>query len=416
MIDVVYAGESPPESYNKAIFLAGPSPRDPADGNWRPAALEYLEAAEYDGVVYVPLPREEGKWPENYDDQIEWETKYLHMSDVVVFWVPRDLEKLPAFTTNVEFGLWVSSGRAVYGRPPEAPKNRYLDWHAKQESVQVFSTLDEVLSEAINKVKVGATRTGGEREVPLFIWNQPHFQSWLWAQKLAGNRLDGARVLFNFRVGQTGKKNFPFAFILHVNVFIASENRNKTNEFIFSRPDIATVVGYRKAPVLTNEMSINEETVYASSAARLLETEIAIIREFRSPARTTDGFIREIPGGSSWKPGDDPFVTMTHELEEETGLGAESGFDIDPKRLRKIGSRQLCGTLSAHQAHVFACELNDAEMDFLKKQQAENIVHGVVEDTERTYVEIHRLGDLIAANSNLLDWSMLGQIMTALLQ
>lgn len=410
MITVIHAGETPPETYNKAIFLAGPSPRGESDGNWRPEALETLEKAGYDGVVYVPLPREEGKWPANYEDQVEWETKYLHMSDIVVFWVPRDLESLPAFTTNVEFGLWVSSGKAVYGRPPQAPKNRYLDWHAKQESVQVFDTLESTLNEAINKIGKGAERTGGEREVPLFIWNLPHFQSWLWAQKLAGNRLDGARVLFNFRVGQTGKKNFPFAFILHVNVFIASENRNKTNEFIFSRPDIATVVGYRKT--VSDWMGPHA----MREPYNILETEIAIIREFRSPARTTDGFIREIPGGSSWKPGDDPFVTMTHELEEETGLGAKSGFDINPKRLRKIGSRQLCGTLSAHQAHVFACELNEAEMDFMKKQQAENTVHGVLEDTERTYVEIHRLGDLLKSDRNDLDWSMLGQILTALMQ
>lgn len=41
-------------------------------------------------------------------------------------------------------------------------------------------------------------------------------------------------------------------------------------------------------------------------------------------------------------------------------------------------------------------------------------MHGVVEDTERTYVEIHKLGGLIKSDSNSLDWSMLGMILTSL--
>lgn len=108
---------------------------------------------------------------------------------------------------------------------------------------------------------------------------------------------------------------------------------------------------------------------------------------------------------------------MTHELEEETGLGKASGFEIDPSRLRKVGSRQLVGTLSAHQAHVFACELTEEEMAFLEKQHKENIVHGVEEDSERTYVEVCALGDFVCASEDSrLDWSMLGMILTALVQ
>jgi hypothetical protein len=45
-----------------------------------------------------------------------------------VFWVPRDLVTFPGFTTNVEFGRYVGSGRCIYGRPPGSPQTKYLDW------------------------------------------------------------------------------------------------------------------------------------------------------------------------------------------------------------------------------------------------------------------------------------------------
>lgn len=177
--------------------------------------------------------------------------------------------------------------------------------------------------------------------------------------------------------------------VLVVDTEDAAEGRSKTNEFLISRPDTAAIVAYRKR-------------------VPLADTEVVLIREFRSPARTSDGFIREVPGGSSWKPGEDPFVTAAHELSEETGL------TIEPHRLRKIGARQLCGTLSTHQAHVFACELTDEELAVLRAQEANGTAHGVVEDTERTYVEIHRLGDLRDPSSNAVDWSMIGMIRMAL--
>ncbi len=175
-MNIVYAGEAPPETYSKAIFLAGPSPRGTTDENWRPAALGALTKLGYDGVVYIPLPREEGKWPANYDDQIVWETKYLRMCDQIIFWVPRDLKTLPAFTTNVEFGLWCDSGKITYGRPPSAPKMRYLDWHAVEEKLQVHETLEATLAAGLERIGAGSQRTLGEREVPLYILEHPSLQ------------------------------------------------------------------------------------------------------------------------------------------------------------------------------------------------------------------------------------------------
>lgn len=41
--------------------------------------------------------------------QNEWEHLAIESCDVLMFWVPRDLETLPGFTTNVEFGYWLDT-------------------------------------------------------------------------------------------------------------------------------------------------------------------------------------------------------------------------------------------------------------------------------------------------------------------
>ncbi len=382
-MQVIYAPEAPPETFAKSIFLAGPSPRKPKDPNWRPRALEMLERLGYDGVVFVPLPRD-GSWSYGYDQQVAWELARLEQSDAVAFWVPRS-RKLPAFTTNVEFGMFFDSGKAILGYPKRAPKMGYLDWHAKRQHVPVVATLKETLRAAVRHVGAGASRTGGERAVPLHIWNLPHFQAWITTQKAAGNRLDGARLLWSFRVG--ARKEHAFAYALHVDIHVAKEGRNKANEFILSRPDIAAVVGYRPGKTLA-------------------DTEVVLVREFRATARTEDGFIREAAGGSSWKAIRDPRQLAAQEFHEETGLRLRAS------RFRSLGARQACGTFSTHRAHAFACTLSKAQVATLRRQQADGIAHGVAAESERTHVEVYRLGELLA-RPQLIDWPTLGMVLAA---
>lgn len=391
---VVRVPNEPPASYSKSIFLAGPSPRDVAHLNWRPEALKLLEELGYDGVVFVPLP-ENGDWRHGYDAQVAWERKYLDVADQIVFWVPRDMRALPALTTNVEFGAYYDSGRAVLGYPEGAPHMNYLKTLAVEQGAPVVGDLAAALRAAITKIGDGARREGGERDVPLFIWLLPHFQSWLRAQKEAGNRLDGARLLWAFRTGPT--ESFGFSFALHVNVRVASEGRNKVDEFVLARPDVMAVVAYCEG-----------RHPRATVLETLLDTEIVIVREFRSPASVGDCMIREVPGGSSWKPWDDPFTTAAHELSEETGL------TVDVSRLKFLSRRQVAGTLSAHRAYVFACVLTRAEMDALKADAASGRHHGVEADTERTYVEVRTVRELLA--EPLTDWANLGMVFAALAQ
>ena len=111
----------------KSIFLAGPTPREENSISWRKEACEILRKKNFDGVIYVP---EYSTWKpkENYIDQAMWEREALESSTVIVFWIPRKLPEMPGFTTNVEFGYWLSSKKVLYGRPDSACKVKYLDW------------------------------------------------------------------------------------------------------------------------------------------------------------------------------------------------------------------------------------------------------------------------------------------------
>ena len=113
----------------KSIFLAGPTPRSNDVVSWRGDAIKILEDLKFDGVVYVP-ENKDGKHRKLLDvtPLIDWELKRLERASKIVFWVPRELKDMPAFTTNVEFGYHMKTGKVIYGRPDEAPKNRYLDY------------------------------------------------------------------------------------------------------------------------------------------------------------------------------------------------------------------------------------------------------------------------------------------------
>lgn len=132
-----------------SIFLVGPTPRDKDTPSWRPFALKLLEALNYSDQVLVP-ERSDKAWKMAYEDQVEWEHYGLEHCDRIVAWVPRDIQKMPAFTTNVEFGMYVKSARMLYGRPDSAEKCRYLDWlYKKYNNKPIYNNLPELLKAAI---------------------------------------------------------------------------------------------------------------------------------------------------------------------------------------------------------------------------------------------------------------------------
>lgn len=84
----------------------------------------------------------------------------LERASVIAFWVPRDLERLPGFTTNVEFGGYVGSGRVVYGRPDGWPMNRYLDWlYGKCTGRIPCQSLADTLKEGIHMAECAEAKS-----------------------------------------------------------------------------------------------------------------------------------------------------------------------------------------------------------------------------------------------------------------
>ena len=138
-----------------SVFLAGPTPDKRAPiPSWRPEAARVL-AAQWTGeeplAVLSPESRN-GERADRYETQVDWETAARAAASAVLFWIPRDLRTLPGMTTNVEFGLDVSSGRAVLGCPPDCPnpeRNRYLIYLARRHGVPVCTTLADTAAAAL---------------------------------------------------------------------------------------------------------------------------------------------------------------------------------------------------------------------------------------------------------------------------
>lgn len=380
---LVYAGESPPDEYQASIFLCGPTPRTADVSSWRPDAIDDITSRWNGGgdlVVFVPEPRNGTRWPD-YDTNRTWELFWGDRADVDLFWIPRR-PGMEGRTTNDEFGRWKDSGRVVLGTPPDAHKVRYQRDYAVEHHIPLTDTLADTVRNALQYIGDGAHRAGGHRHVPLLLWRTPSFRAWLAAQEKAGNELRSGRLEWTFRVGP--RRDIVFFWAFHAAVWVRAEDRLKSNEIVLSRPDTSAVVAYRRAPDLA-------------------DSDVVLVREFRSPATSSDGFVRELPGGSSVNPGS-PIEQAAAEIGEETGIV------VARDRIKVHHARQPASTLSAHQQHVFSVELTDDEMELAR---ADTSVHGVERDTERTYVEVHRFGDLVT--TNLVDWATLGAITEVLL-
>lgn len=149
----------PPDS-NKSIFLAGPTPRDAGVSSWRAEAITMLRTLGWKDYIFVPEPPLDtfGFQINQMDDfeyskQIEWEEEGLTNAKVIMFWIPRQLPHMPAFTTNIEFGMWCKSGKVVLGAPPNAEKMKYLHYYANKLGIPNYTSLEQTAKAAIEMCK-----------------------------------------------------------------------------------------------------------------------------------------------------------------------------------------------------------------------------------------------------------------------
>lgn len=154
----------------KSIFLAGPTPRDLKTKSWRPEAIKILKAMGFEGDVFCPEFKTRKFQDLQVKELIDWELEHLDRSSLILFWVPRELKKMPAFTTNVEFGYHLKTGKVVYGRPDDAPKNRYLDYlYEKEYNQKPVNTLEKTIALCLKKLE--------DKTPSKFFTSDTHFSS-----------------------------------------------------------------------------------------------------------------------------------------------------------------------------------------------------------------------------------------------
>jgi hypothetical protein len=122
---------------------------------WRKDALAHLRKVMFAGHVFVPELKNFAAPDKSFDrqQQWQWEWRALEHASFIVFWVPRTMRELPGLTTNIEFGMYGSSGKAVFGAPPEAEHVDYLRALAERWRVPTFNALEETLDAALGFLK-----------------------------------------------------------------------------------------------------------------------------------------------------------------------------------------------------------------------------------------------------------------------
>lgn len=133
-----------------SVFLAGPTPRDSVTKSWRPEVIQLFSQNEHSKDICIFVPERSSKeYKDHYYDQVEWEKRGLTYASIILFWIPRKLDTMPAFTTNVEFGFYLGTRTddVLYGRPEDSDKNKYLDWLYTSETKRTpMVTMEQLVS------------------------------------------------------------------------------------------------------------------------------------------------------------------------------------------------------------------------------------------------------------------------------
>lgn len=139
---------------DNSIFLAGPTYRDTDySQSWRKDAVKILTDINFDGIVYIPeYPVNTPFNDNNIEKQTNWEWEALDCAGVILFWIPREINRLPGFTTNIEFGRYITKRpqTVILGYPENAQKMKYLELLYRKETGRAHAeTLEQTIEQAI---------------------------------------------------------------------------------------------------------------------------------------------------------------------------------------------------------------------------------------------------------------------------
>lgn len=100
--------------FGPIIFLAGPIQGAP---DWQAKAISQLAEDKSDVSFAIASPRRtDVTWKNAYDEQVEWETRYLKRAardGVILFWLAKEETPIPgrsyAQTSRYELGEWLTA-------------------------------------------------------------------------------------------------------------------------------------------------------------------------------------------------------------------------------------------------------------------------------------------------------------------
>lgn len=139
------------------IFLAGPTVRGHQThlgDSWRRQAIREFESLGFEGTLVLPEFTNKFFSDKGVSWLPDWEYNWLHTADKIIFWIPRTRD-LIGLTTNFEFGFWVAKNpeKVIYGAPPDAYRNEYLDimWKRAGQNIK-YNTLQETITATVLKL------------------------------------------------------------------------------------------------------------------------------------------------------------------------------------------------------------------------------------------------------------------------
>ena len=160
----MYQNKELAEDEVHSVFLAGPSSReDVLEFKWRSLAVHYLRKAGFQGIIYVPEPREnDWSFKENFGQQVvEWESTRLLSASITFSWIPRHQTQLPGRVTNTELGFHLGMAyaspekfkeRVIFGCPPDAWKVKSEKHWASLANLEPFDNLQLMCEHVAAKI------------------------------------------------------------------------------------------------------------------------------------------------------------------------------------------------------------------------------------------------------------------------